>query len=280
MKNLILILTLTFLSFCSYAQCTSQIRTFAMTDPVDGTAWPLLTKEYSPRKSVSPVIFILPPIVGETQLDREFAVRFCNAGITVYILHVMRPVNRERELHDFSVHDEAFIRAHAAVKHVIFDLESERTLLPRYGIMGMSLGGVLAAYVAGVEPKILASTIIAGAGNTPGLLAYSDQRIVVNLRQRRMRELNIPTARTYEAQLRSVLKIDPLNVVARIEPRSMYLFIPNSDRTVPVRYQRELQAAVREPIVYVMRGNHRTGLAKASRLHGGKIVSFFTRRLF
>jgi len=138
----------------------------------------------------------------------------------------------------------------------------------------------MAAYVAGVEPKILASTIIAGAGNTPGLLAYSDQKIVVKLRQRRMRELSIPNVRTYESQLRSVLTVDPLHVAGRIEPPSMYLFIPNSDRTVPVRYQRELQAAVREPIVYVMRGNHRTGLAKASRLHGGKIVSFFTRRLF
>lgn len=279
MKNLILILTLTFLSFCSYAQCTARVRVFDIADPVDGAHWPLHTKEYTPQKSASPVIFILPPIVGETQLDRHFAARFCSAGMTVYILHVLRPENPQRELHDFGIHDDAFLRAHAAVRNVIFELELERRFLPRYGILGMSLGGVFAAYVAGVEPKILASAIIAGAGNTAGLLAHSDQEIVAKLRQRRMRELSIPSRRSYESQLRAALTIDPLDVVSRIEPRSMYMFIPRSDRTVPVRYQRELRRAVREPLVYVMRGTHRVGLVKATRLHGGKIRSFFAKRL-
>lgn len=279
MKNLILILTLTFLSFCSYAQCTGRVRIFNMPDPVDGTPWPLVTKEYIPRNQGAPVIFILPPIIGETQLDRQLAVRFCNSGMATYILHTMKPVRRQREVNDFKVHDEAFLRAHGAVRSVIYKLESRARILPRYGILGMSLGGVFAAYVAAVEPKISASVVIAGAGNPAGVLAYSDQQRVVNLRQRRMRELNIPNVRTYESQLRSTLTIDPLDVVSRIEPNSMYMFIPNSDRTVPVRYQRELRAAVREPLVYVMRGSHRTGLVKATRLHGGKITSFFAKRL-
>ena len=279
MKNLILLITMTFLSFCSYAQCTGQVRMFKMADPVDGAPWSLTTKEYVPRNQGAPVIFILPPIVGETQLDRQLAARFCSSGMATYIVHVLKPVTRQREVTDFTIHDEAFLRAHGAVRQVIYQLESRRRILPRYGILGMSLGGVFAAYVAAVEPKISASVVVAGSGNIAGLLAYSDQQRVVSLRQRRMRELSIPNARTYEAQLRAVLTIDPLDVVGRIEPNSMYIFIPNSDRTVPVRYQRELQAAVRAPLVYVMRGSHRTGLVKATRLHGGKITSFFANRL-
>ena len=205
---------------------------------------------------------------------------FFTSTITTGIIpKPMRPNSRQRELEDFTVHDEAFLRAHGAVKNVIYELESRVQFLPRYGIIGMSLGGLFAAYVAGAEPKILASVVIAGSGNPAGVLAHSDQRLVVNLRQRRMRELDIPTIRTYEAQLRSVLTIDPLSVVGRIEPNSMYLFIPNSDTTVPVRYQRELRRAVREPLVYVMRGSHRVGLVKATRLHGGKITSFFAKSL-
>ncbi len=279
MKNLILVLTLFLVSFCSYAQCTGKVRIFEMADPVDGSAWPLITKEYVPSYQGAPVILILPPIVGETQLDRQLALRFCNSGMAAYILHTMRPNSRQREVEDFTIHDEAFLRAHGAVRNVIYELESRVQFLPRYGIIGMSLGGLFAAYVAGAEPKILASVVIAGSGNPAGVLAHSDQRLVVNLRQRRMRELSIPTIRTYEAQLRSVLTIDPLNVVGRIEPNSMYMFIPNSDTTVPVRYQRELRRAVREPLVYVMRGSHRVGLVKATRLHGGKITSFFAKRL-
>jgi hypothetical protein len=84
----------------------------------------------------------------------------------------------------------------------------------------------------------------------------------------------------YEEELRKVLSIDPLDVVGGIAPGSMYMFIPNSDTTVPVRFQRQLRYAVREPLVYVMRGFHKRGLIKATFLHGGKINSFFRRRLF
>jgi dienelactone hydrolase len=279
MKNLILVLTLILLSFCSYAQCTGQVRVFDMADPVDGSPWPLLTKEYVPNYQGAPVIFILPAIVGETQLDRQLALRFCKAGMATYILHTMRPIDRQREVEEFKIHDEAFLRAHGAVKNVIYELELRAQFLPRYGILGMSLGGVLASYVAGVERKILASTIIAGAGNTAGVLAHSDQRLVVRLRQRRMRALRIPTVTAYEAQLRAVLRIDPVDFASSISPRSMYLFIPNRDRTVPVRYQRELRDAVNAPLVYEMRASHTVGLVKATRLHGGKITSFFAKRL-
>jgi hypothetical protein len=137
MKNLVLTLALILVSFCSYAQCTGKVRIFDMADPVDGSPWPLVTNEYVPNYQGAPVIFILPPIVGETQLDRQLALKFCNSGMAAYILHTMRHIDR----------------------------------------------------------------------------------------------------------------------------------------------QRELRAAVREPLVYVMRGSHRVGLVKATRLHGGKITSFFAKRL-
>jgi hypothetical protein len=53
---------------------------------VDGSLWPLVTKEYVPSYQGAPVIFILPPIVGETQLDRQLALKFCHSGMAAYIV--------------------------------------------------------------------------------------------------------------------------------------------------------------------------------------------------
>ncbi|MFP5490485.1 MAG: hypothetical protein ACLGG0_03245 [Bacteriovoracia bacterium] len=279
MYKFILALLFFLASSFSYAVCSGNLRFFEMGDPVDQSVWKLKTREFVPALTLSPVIFILPPIVGETALDRQLAMRFCNSGMTVYIVHITRPIPRARETEDFTVHDDAYLRAQAAIQFMMNWLNSETLTQRKFGILGMSLGGVLASYVAAMEPQIVASTIIAGAGNSAGLIAHSDQRIVVELRLRRMRALGISSVADYEAELRRVLRIDPLDVVASIAPGSMYMFIPNSDTTVPVRYQRQLRYAVREPLVYVMRGFHKSGLIKATYLHGGKITSFFRKRL-
>lgn len=279
MYKFILALLFFLASSFSYAVCSGNLRFFETGDPVDQSVWKLKTREFISAKTLSPVVFIIPPIVGETALDRQMAVQFCKSGMTVYIVHVTRPVTHERETFDFSVHDEAFIRAQGAIQFMMKKLDSESFSSRKYGIMGMSLGGVLAAYVAAMEPQIVASTIIAGGGNVAGLIAHSDQQIVTELRLRRMRELRISRVVDYEEELRRVLKIDPLDVVNAIAPGSMYMFIPNSDTTVPVRFQRELRYAVREPLVYVMRGYHKRGLIKAACLHSKKITSFFRKRL-
>jgi hypothetical protein len=279
MQKIIFALIFFLSSSFSFAVCSGNLRFFEMKDPIDQGTWKLRSREFVPAITMSPVIFIIPPIVGETALDRELAVRFCNSGMTVYIAHVTKRISRERETYDFRVHDEAFIRAQGAIQFMILKLNSESVHERKFGILGMSLGGVLAAYVAATEPQILASAIIAGAGNSAGLIAHSDQEIVVELRLRRMRALRITTVEAYEEQLRSVLRIDPLDVMGSVLPDSMYMFIPNSDTTVPIRFQRELRYAVRGPLVYVMRGFHRAGLIKATYLHGGKILSFFRNRL-
>lgn len=278
MKNLFLLAAIV-LSSPVHAACSGNERVFETRDPVDQSAWALTSKEYVPARAGAPVVFILPPIVGETLLDRRLAARFCKNGMAAYILHATKTVSAEREATDLAIHDESYVRAHGAVRAVIAELEKQGGVSGRYGILGMSLGGMLSAYVAGAEPKISASVIVAGAGNAAGVLANSDQELVVRQRNQRLGRLGFVDVPSYETALRAAIFHDPLSVAGNIQPKSMYMFIANKDTTVPTRYQRELRAAVAEPLVFVMNASHTPGLIKAGTVHAGKITSFLARRL-
>lgn len=251
-----------------------------ISDPVDGSEFVIGIKKYHPKTNgKSPAVFILPPIVGETVLDRQLAARFCNNGISSYIVNAVKVLSQEEEINNLNVHDNSYIRALAAVRTLISELEKDPSITPEFGILGMSLGGMLSAYVAGSEPKIIASVIVVGAGYVPGVLAYSDQEIVKAQREARMKRFAVKTAAEYENLLKPLVPNDPINVAKNIRPESAYLFIANSDTTVPTKYQRLLRDTIPEPLVFEMRGNHFNGIVKAGTVHAGKITSFFLNRL-
>ncbi len=281
MKNL----TITFLflaSFTLQAACDGNIQNFPMLDPVDQKPFEVTAKIYRPEQinnqKVS-TIFILPPIVGETVLDRKLATKFCNNGMAAYVLNVVKAIPLEEEIPNLNVHNDSYIRALAGVKTVLSQLENDSQLNGNFGILGMSLGGMLATYVAGSEPLIKASVIIVGAGNVPGVLSYSDQKIVKAQREARMKLFNIPDQKSYEEILKPLVPNDPINVAANIRPGSMYIFIAVNDTTVPTRFQQELRQKVPDPLVYEMNANHFNGIVKAGTIHAGKITNFFRYQL-
>jgi dienelactone hydrolase len=278
MKTLLIVLSLS-VPFVAFGVCSGEERVFQAVDPVDASPWAMTSKQYAPARPGAPVVFIIPPIVGETILDRRLASKLCRKGVAAFILHVSKAVPSEREATDLAIHDESYVRALGGVRAATEALEAQGTFSARYGVLGMSLGGMLSAYVAGAEPKIAASVIVAGAGNAAGVLATSDQELVVRQRTTRLASLGFVDPSNYEATLRQAITCDPLSVAGNIKPDSMYIFIARKDTTVPTRYQRELRAAVRSPLVFEMNAAHTMGLIKAGTIHAGKITRFLVKRL-
>lgn len=278
MKTLILIATIAFLSVSAFASCDGHLENFPMIDPTDQKPFNVTAKVYRPSIGKSermPVIFILPPIVGETLIDRKLAAKFCSLGMASYIVNTVKDIPLEEEIPDLSVHDKSYVRALAGVRTVISALEKDPAINGNFGILGMSLGGMLSTYVAGSEPKIKASVIVVGAGNVPGVLAYSEQERVKAQRLGRQELFKIPDQKSYEEILRPLVPNDPIHVAANIRPGSMYMFIAVKDVTVPTRYQQELRNKVPDPLVYEMNANHFNGIVKAGTIHAGKIANFF-----
>lgn len=271
----IALITLTSTGLWANCQETSSIT--ETIDPTEGTSWQVTTKSYLTTRTSS-VIFIVSPIVGETVLDRRLAQRFCANGMSAIIAGVVKLDNPLTADSDLSIHDKSYVRALAGIQALMNQIQLT-TPNARFGILGMSLGGMLSAYIAGAEPRIEASVIVAGAGNAAGVLADSDQEIVRGQRERRLALFNLPDAKAYEETLRPLIVNDPLSVAGNIKPNSSYLFIANGDTTVPTRYQRELRDAIASPVVYAMNVGHTQALIRAGTIHAGKITSFFTRRL-
>lgn len=282
MKTLNLILLSFIFPLTLQAACDGLTKTFPMIDPVDQKPFEVTAKIYRPKMRNNekiPTVFILPPIVGETVLDRRLASRFCNNGMASYILNVVKAIPLEEEIPNLYVHNDTYIRALVGVQTVIADLKNDPQLNGNYGILGMSLGGMIATYIAGSEPLIKASVIVVGAGNVPGVLAYSNQETVQEQRDARKKLFNIPNDVAYENLLKPLVPNDPINVAANVRPGSMYMFIANNDRTVPTKYQQELRSKVPDPLVFVMNANHLNGIIKAGTIHAGKITNFFYNQL-
>jgi dienelactone hydrolase len=259
----------------AFADCDGHTETFTISDPKDGLPFEVTAKVYRPRAKKFPVIFVLPPIVGETPLDRRVAKKFCQNNMGSYILNVVRAIPQEEELSNLLIHDDSYVRALRGLRVVREKLETDPSVTGEFGIMGMSLGGMLAAYVSGVEADFKATVIVVGAGNVPAVLANSDQEIVKAQREARQKYFNLKTQAEYQQLLRNTLTEDPLNVIQNITPGTSYFFIAKKDTTVPTRNQIELKDKAPSPLVFEMNGDHLSGLVKGGTIHAGKITNFF-----
>jgi dienelactone hydrolase len=281
-KTLSLFLLVGVHSFAFGASCNSKLETYKMTDPIDHGLFEISAKVYRPKvhnqKKIS-TIFIIPTIIGESVIDRRMANKFCSNGMAVYLLDVVKDIPTEEEIQNFEVHDDLYVRALAAMRTVISALKADAQLNGKFGILGMSQGGMISAFIAGSESDIQASVIVVGAGNVPGVLAYSDQARITEIRNSRMKQFNIKDQESYQQVFKDLVPHDPISVAANIRPGSMYMFIANNDTTVPTKFQQELRQKVPDPLVYEMRANHFTGILKAGSIHAGKITSFFLKQL-
>ncbi len=279
MKFLILTCTILF-SQLSWSNCNEVESLHPFEDSADGQIFTVKAKGYVPNRSTKvPAVFILPPIVGETVLDRRMGQKLCQNGIAAYILNVVKVIPTEEEYPNLLVHDQSFVRALAGTRAVMKSLSANTALNGKFGIIGTSQGGMFAAYVAGSEPAIEASVIVVGAGNVPGVLASSDQEYIKAQREARLKIFNLTTEAEYEALLRPLIPNDPLAVAQQISPGSVYFFIAQNDTTVPTRFQRELLKKIPSPLVFEMKGDHFQGIVKAGTVHAEKIVRFFKRKL-
>jgi hypothetical protein len=270
-------LNLVFFSVTALASCEEVASEYTITDPAYRDDFIVKLKTYSAQRSNS-YVFIFPPIVGETVLDKRIATSLCSQNLNAIIINAVREIPFEEEVRDLSVHDFSYTRASLSISPLIEKIQNTNPLA-KFGVLGTSLGGMLAAYIAGSKPEITASVIVVGAGNVPGVLAYSDQEFVKKQRDQRMIHFNLKSAEEYESQLKSLVPNDPINFASAIPARSTYLFIATSDDTVPTKYQQELRKKIKEPLVYEMTGNHFNAIVKAGTLHSRKIVGFLKEKL-
>ena len=137
-----------------------------------------------------PLILIAPPILDPTPLDYIIASIFAKKGYHVAVVKTGEDIaNKNRPIKDIPY---AFIRGITRFRRVIDWAETQKDIDSKnIGSYGMSLGGVINAFLIGVEDRVKASLIMVGGGNLPEIFAASEQSVVKNYRDARMKENNL-----------------------------------------------------------------------------------------
>lgn len=281
MRTLLLFLLLT-LTLNAQAICNGTEEQITDNDPVGPGSFTIEARVYRPYVESGqkfPVVFILPPIVGETPVDGALALNMCLQGIGAYVLNVRNNDSTgEEEVTNLNTHEDSFIRAEFGVQKFIDQLKSDAEV-SNFGIMGASYGGILAAYLSGVMRDLKASVIIAGAGNVKGLLARSSQEGIRTLRDRRLSLFNLGSPSAYERFMNEWVTRDPLFVADKVPGSSSLIFVMLRDSEVPTTDQNKLASGLPSPTIIRLNRTHIPGIIEAATIHSQKIITFLKTKL-
>jgi hypothetical protein len=273
-----------FLFFIFYSsellpQCTGQSRVISVPDPVNQSTFNIEMKVWRPFSPAGkfPVIFILPPIVGETPLDASLAAYFCLNNMAAYVLNVSNDPSEEEQILNLNVHEDALIRAEHALDILLDELEQDPAVSGKFGILGASLGGILSAYLSGNEPRIKATVLIAAGGDIPDILARSQQNAVRRLREKRIEKFSLKGPREYKILLEPFVTRGPLVFAPFIE--NALLYVLTLDLDVPTKNQRDLARAIPGARVRELTNIHVPGIIAASTVYAQEIKDFFINLL-
>lgn len=231
-----------------------------------------------PQQKV-PLVIVIPTIEGASTLEDVIQNKLCNAGmasVTADVNADIQPV----ELPGWG-HEDRNGRSSVLALRTILDWaeNSPRFDKAKLGMIGLSLGGITTALMAGVESERLrAAVITVGGGNIPFILATSDNDKVSLLRERRMKFLNYQDVTRYEEDLRRSVTFDPFYFAPLVNKDRILMVMAKTDTKVPTLVQKELYEAFGRPESLVFSGGHVDAIVGMTFFHMGEVIQFMRDR--
>jgi dienelactone hydrolase len=256
--------------------CAVDVVKIQAEDPATHAPGSLQIRVYTPKHYEHSLI-IVPPTGGENPIDRGYADLFCKNNIRAAI--VEHWTGDDDAGTDLDVHDRGTARGIVAVKHTVEYLNPEAN--EPLGILGTSLGAIIASAAVGYEPRITAMALIVGGGGIANINAYSTEDVLIKLREDRMKTYGFKTPEEYEAALNQHIKLDPLYSAKLSHIEHNYMMIGDKDLTVPTKNQIELLDAIGPDKVeqHHFAGNHFETILYTFATHKQNLVDFFTDSL-
>jgi dienelactone hydrolase len=229
---------------CQYTDFTADVI-----DPENHAARSVRIHEVRPRRQTQqlPTIVVVPTIEGKTLLEETLAQSLCEDNFVAYIADVYE-LDQPKELPAQGLEDRANRNAVIAVRSVVSEVLKQPWVRPdQLAIIGNSLGGIMTSMIAAAEDRLRAFVVAGAAGNLPYVLAYSDARVIAELRDRRMQALNMEDQKSYEEWLARTLVFDPLHFADHAPRSRIYMIRITNDTHVPSVKQFELWEALGGP---------------------------------
>jgi dienelactone hydrolase len=235
-------------------------------DPINDQIWLTFHPARGLTDQPAPAVVLLHPLGGDpTHFAPRFALYLSQQGIATALMvlpyHTRRARPGEQPVHTFASPEAA--RAARAMSQSAADVSAVLTWLGRQpgvdsrriGIVGISLGAIIAHLAMGRDDRLTAGVAVLGGGNLAELRRTS---LVFRLRHRRD-----PSSLDAAAAERLRL-VDPLTDASRNRPRRVLMIEAARDLLVPPRHARQLWEALGRPPIRWVDTNH-FGIALAPR---------------
>jgi len=202
------------------------------------------------------IIVVLPIIGGGYPLEKFFCAYFARQGLAAVLVRRDRLRTPER-LADI----DGLLRQAAVDARQALDWAETRPELDsqRAGVFGISMGGIRAAFLTPLDPRIRASCIGLAGGDLPYIVTHSRERGITRRRRAYLDKQQISLQEFYEG-LKPIMLSDPLNVAPAIDPSKVLLVLATFDRAVPSSKGFELRRAMGKPETIVLPTGHYTAL--------------------
>lgn len=201
-----------------------------------------------------PTVLVLPISGGIDFSVRGFAKLFASNGFNCAVVH-----NRHVDLDDTETAEEVenYFRQTVLDNRQILDylLEREEVDGDRLGCLGLSLGGIRASMLAGVDERLKCTVIGLAGGSIADINLLTDKKEIREYMEELI-EMGISSEIIY-AELSDKVITDPLRLAQYADARDVLMFTAMFDRVVPRKCCDQLWKAMGKPeVVYLLSGHY------------------------
>lgn len=223
---------------------------------IESTAGDIVIDYYQRAEKSDTLILVFPVLGGrKNMISSHFAETFARRGIDTAIIHRGKDfknpehVDRLEELfHKTVVRDR-----------LALDFFEDHYEKKRFGAFGISRGAINVAISAGVDPRLEFNVMALGGTSLVQLFAKSKERRIKKYRELVKAQKQISGEQFIEL-LEKQLKTEPRHLAHYIDARKSLIFLSLFDKSVPIRFGRELREQIGKPKTIYLLADHRTSL--------------------
>ena len=229
---------------------------------------------YKEGGELPPVIFLYSGIGGRNRADSYIARYYANHGVSTVITHYKEGFN---EITLDSLRERSFRTLNASMAVTDFIIRQKQVDEKKLGLLGISYGGIRGAYIALLDKRFKAVTLVVASGSLSKTVAYSEQDDVKKLRQRIMVNNDIDEVEQFREKYKRRSLFEPVDVTCGSSYDHVSLHIATHDKWVPTLQQLELAQAMPNSTIEVYRLAHRGTYAWFAARELKSSLDFFTK---
>ncbi|MGD8500825.1 MAG: dienelactone hydrolase family protein [Phycisphaerales bacterium] len=204
-----------------------------------------------------PTVLVLPIAGGVDFCVKGFAKHFASNGFNCAVVH-----NRQVDLDDIESAEEveSYLRQAVIDSRQVLDylVEREEVDADRLGCLGLSLGGIKAIAVSGVDGRLKCTVIGLAGGSIADIALLSKEKSLKDY-MKGLIEMGI-SPEAIRIELSDKVVTDPLQVAEHVDAREVLMYIAMFDKVIPRECGDKLWEATGKPEVVYLFSGHFTSL--------------------